>query len=224
MNYLKTIILVVILLVIGFFLLPYVKVKPQSTGNNTSGNTPTPPPSSITTYSSDNLDISFTYNPDQDADGTADTAVKEMNGKVYVYYAASSAEQGQWVEQFPKDPKDSLTVAITKKFLTNYPSKDCFSQTLQDFYKSFGVTAPTLDANIQEAVIAFPRPADDTNADDFFAAAAKCPATYTETNGISYFWMDTNHPDKYYFFSIGQYAIFADTAGQKTWEQTVKVK
>jgi hypothetical protein len=225
MKPLQQVILVIVLLVVGYFLLPFVKTNkqnnppPQTTDN--SQNPGQQPQSAVKTFTSDDLGISFTYNADQNADGSADTTAKQSGDKAYVYYSASPMEQGQWVEKFSKDPKDSLTAAIQKQFLTKYSSKDCYALNLTDYYKNFQVEPPNLPANVQEAVIAYPQPADP--ADPFWQNAAKCPPTYSATNGISYFWMDSNHPNEYFFFSIGQYAIFADTTGQKNWQDTFTV-
>lgn len=223
MNTIKTVILVIALLAIGYVLLPYVKINPKtnnSQNNQNQNNQQTP--SHIQTFKSDNLGISFQYNDDQDNNGAADTSATESGTKAYVYYTAGGQESGQWVEKFTKDPSDSLTVAIQKQFLKNYSSKDCYPLTLQDYYKSFDVAEPALPTGISEAVIAYP-PATDPNA-PFWQNADKCPQVYSATNGISYFYMDQAHPDRYYFFSIGQYAIFSDTSGKQTWQNTFQVK
>jgi hypothetical protein len=218
-EHIKTIIFVVVLLVIGYFLLPYVKIKPkpaatgQDNGQVAAGSK---------TFSSDSLGAKFSYNNDQDGDGKLDTTAAESGDKAYVYYTASPMEQGQWVQKFSKDPNESLTAAIQKQFLTNYPAKDCYPMTIPDFYKRYEATPPTLPANIEEAVIAYPM---TTNPDaPFWQNGAKCPQPYTAANGISYFWMDTNRKDRFYFFNIGQYAIFADSTGQKTWQDTFELK
>jgi hypothetical protein len=221
MNNLQKLIWVVVLLAIGYFLLPYVKVKPKPT-ITTNNNTAPTSTDTIKTFTSDNLSVSFKYNTDQDGDGKPDTGVKEAGDKIYVYYTAGPAQQGQWVQKFSKDPGDSLTDAIQKQFLKNYAAKDCYVQSLGDYYKSFEVPPPTLAANISEAVIAYPKPAADSKA-PFYANATNCPSIYSASNGISYFYMNQNHPDKFYFFSIGQYGIIADTQGQKTWQDTVQI-
>ncbi|MDB5057684.1 MAG: hypothetical protein JWO59_1156, partial [Chloroflexi bacterium] len=38
--------------------------------------------------------------------------------------------------------------------------------------------------------------------------------------GISYFLADSRHPDKYLFFSIGQYPIAAGSG--KAWQDTIQ--
>ncbi len=223
MQYLKTAILVLVLLVIGYLLLPYVKIAPKNPApkQNNSDQQSQNSQGQIVTFTSDDLGISFKYNNDQDGDGKADTTAKQAQDKVYVYYTASPMEQGQWVQEFKKSPSDSLTTAIQKQFLTSYSSKDCFAQTLQDYYASYGVATPTIPAGVSEAVIAYPK-TTDPNA-PYWQNASKCPQTYTVSNGISYFYMDQNHPDKFFFFSIGQYGIMADMTRQQTWQETFQV-
>lgn len=218
-DYLRTAILVVALLVVGYFLLPYVKIHPKSPATQTPN--PSDSQSAAKTFSSDILGISFKYMPDQDGDGKADTDVKETGDKVYVYYTATPAEQGQWVQEFSKDPTATLIDAVKKQFLANISEKDCFAVDLDQFYQQYGASVPPAEPNFVRAIIAFPFPADQTQ--PFDTNATKCPATYRLSNGLSYFAMDKNHPDKYFFFSIGQYGIMADTGGQKTWQDTFTV-
>ncbi|MBX4204748.1 MAG: hypothetical protein KW788_00995 [Candidatus Doudnabacteria bacterium] len=222
MTTLKTIIFVVVLLAIGYFLLPYVKIKPKDQGTtqtntgNSNNNQDT-----VKTFTSDSLGVKFTYSADQDGDGKTDTDAKEAGDKIYVYYTANPMEQGQWVQGFTKDPKDTLIASIQKKFLANYSVKDCYPLTLADYYKSYDADAPVIPENQEVAVIAYPK-STDPNA-PFWQNADKCPPVYSASNGASYFWMDKSHPDKYFFFSIGQYALFADQEGQKAWQDTFAV-
>src|SRR5204862_409224 len=98
---LKTTIFVIVLLLLGYFLLPYVKIKPKPApvpSSQQSANT-----DSIQTFSSDDFGVKFKYNQDQDGDGKLDTAVKEVGDKIYVYYSQMPPEQGQWVQKFSKD-------------------------------------------------------------------------------------------------------------------------
>ncbi|HEX5429598.1 MAG TPA: hypothetical protein VFX17_00785 [Patescibacteria group bacterium] len=235
-NYIKTIILVVVLLAVGYFLLPYVKNYPKhptpssqtssTSGTNSSSSNSSSSTSSsngIQTFTSSNLGVSFQYNPDQDGDGTADTTAAESGDKVYVYYTASPMEQGQWVEKFTKDPSMSLADAIQKQFLSGVSSTDCFVADMDSFYTQYGAQAPASPQNFERDIIAYPFPTDPNQ--PFDANASKCPATYSlSSSGLSYFAMDKNHPDQYYFFNIGQYAITADTQGQLAWQDTFEIK
>jgi hypothetical protein len=224
MKPLKTILFIIVLLAIGYFLLPYVKLNSktsdQANQNQNTDNTNNQPVA-VATFTSDTLGVKFDYAPDQDGDGKADTDVKEMGDKIYVYYTASPVEQGQWVQEFSKDANATLLASIQKQFLTSYPAKDCYPLSLADYYKSYDAAAPTLPDNVEVAVIAYPK-ATDPNA-PFWQNSDKCPAQYSATNGASYFWMDKTHPNKYFFFNIGQYPIFADNDGQKVWQDTLTV-
>jgi hypothetical protein len=225
MKYLKTIVFVLVLLVAGYFLLPYVKMKKSDNNNNQNQNTDNSNQQSnsgtIKTFSSDTYGAKFDYNTDQDGDGKADTDAKEAADKVYVYYTATPMEQGQWVQKFPKDPKASLVDAVKKQFLTNISEKDCFAKDLVEFYNQYGAPVPPAPDNVTRAVIAYPFPTDETQ--PFDQNAGKCPTPYSLSNGLSYFWMDKNHPDNFYFFSIGQYAIIADKDGKTAWQDTFQV-
>uniref|UniRef100_A0A7C4R5K1 Uncharacterized protein n=1 Tax=candidate division CPR3 bacterium TaxID=2268181 RepID=A0A7C4R5K1_UNCC3 len=53
-----------------------------------------------------------------------------------------------------------------------------------------------------------------------------CPVGYSLANGARYFMMDKNHPDRFFFFSIGQYGIMLDPndmQNSKLWQETVVV-
>ena len=42
-----------------------------------------------------------------------------------------------------------------------------------------------------------------------------CPAEYSKTNGLRFFQMFLEYPDKFFFFSIGQDVVMADD--ENTW-------
>ena len=116
------------------------------------------------------------------------------------------------MEVFQKNPADSLEQAIKKQFLTGIPETDCFVKTVSD---------NKLSSNFTKATIAFPVPTDSDQ--PFFTFGQKCPETYKETNGISYFLADKDHPSKFLFFSIGQYGINAKTGDNTVmWQDTIK--
>jgi len=223
MSIVKKILFVIVLLALGYFLLPYVKVKPKAPANNNNqdNNQKSQSNTSMKTFVSDAFGAKFDYAPDQDGDSKADTDVKEQNDKIYVYYTAGPVEQGQWVQKFTKDPNVKLTDAVAAQFLKNISDKDCFATDMSDFYTKYGAAAPPLPEGKERVIIAYPFPTDTTQ--PFDQNASKCPQGYSLTNGLSYFEMDKNHPDKYYFFSIGQYAIFANPSTQTTWQDTFQV-
>jgi hypothetical protein len=47
-----------------------------------------------------------------------------------------------------------------------------------------------------------------------------CPQPYTVIGGIGYFQADAQHPDRFLFFSIGQYGILAGDA--LPWPATIR--
>jgi len=51
------------------------------------------------------------------------------------------------------------------------------------------------------------------------AKAKKCPQPYAAIGGIAYFLADTAHPDRFLFFSIGQYAI--PVGKDRTWQSSI---
>ncbi|MCL4354257.1 hypothetical protein M1349_02170 [Patescibacteria group bacterium] len=166
-------------------------------------------------YVSPKLGVSFLYLEKQD-DQTV--SVKEDGNIIYVYMnqnAANSPEgykSGQWVEVFQKDKNTTLKDTIKQQFLANYSSNNCFPADEPAVLKNYPVS-------FEAAIISYP-PSNDPNQPSW-ANADKCPGKYTASNGISYFLMDKNHPDKFVFFSIGQYMI---GSGQKNtgWERTLQ--
>lgn len=175
---------------------------------------PTPTPKvnanpNLKTFTSDALKISFDYLQVQPDYPKEKTSVSVSGNKVYIYMG-TKPEEGQWVEVFQKDKNDTLAQAIKKQFLQGIADKDCFVVDSNAQNK--------FPANYKLAEISFPY---DPNSDiPMFATENKCPQTYTQSNGISFFLADTNHPDIFLFFSIGQYGINAD--GGKMWQETIK--
>lgn len=166
------------------------------------------------TFSSTKLGISFRYG--KLADSTQPSSkinTLETGNKVYVYEGSMKPETGQYVEVFTKNPSDSLTEAIKKQLLTGIVESDCFVKILND---------PKLPADFSKATISYPVPTGSQ--DPAFTFGEKCPQNYRESNGISYFLADKNHPDKFVFLSIGQYAIPAQTGSTSlNWQDTISL-
>ena len=187
--------------------------------------TTTPLPTQITTptnpdsihFTSQKLAISFDYAKETAMTPPYPIKTIEEGSKVYVYVDnGTNPHTGQWVEVFQKEKTQTVADAIKQKFLANYAAKDC-SVSMQTTYPD----KAKLPTNYEIAEITFPQPTDAN--EPWFANADKCPATYTTTNGISYFLMDKNHPDKYVYFSIGQYGIPAGTRNEKElWQDTFR--
>lgn len=164
------------------------------------------------TFTSNDLGIRFSYLEKQQVPGTI--GVKQIGDKVYVYDITYPADQGQYVEVFTKTASDSLVQAITKQFLKGYPAADCFAETIND-----PVAKQKNPASFTFAHITFPKNPND-GMEEMSIKADKCPKSYTETNGIAYFLLDTDHPTQFVFFSIGQYAI--DGPDNTTWQNTIQ--
>ncbi len=197
---------------------PVIKTKATnagsniSTGNANTNTTAETLPAGVKRFTSDDLGITFTYLA-TGKDYT--TTVQEIGDKVYVAQnlrANESITTGQWVEVISKDTNDTLAQAIEKKFLVNYDSKKCFVKaTVSTGYPSTYSTAR----------ISFPYA--NNNVDPWFAPGENCPPNYTETNGENYFMMDSAHPDRFLFFSIGQYGIWGSNDQKTTWQGTLRV-
>lgn len=161
----------------------------------------TPLPAGVKTYKSEALGISFEYLAAQGE------PIVEQGDTVYV-----GGSQGQWVRMFTKDSGDNLKTAIQKRFLTGVSEQDCPVVITQNGKVSTG-----------EIDVGF----EMTGLDDPRWDTSPCPADYRVTNGIRYFWMDADHPDRFFFFSIGQYAILAQPdasgGGELTWQDTFEV-
>lgn len=160
-------------------------------------------------FSSNNLGITFNYaakTPDNDYP----IEVFEEGNKAYVHVKSKSSTNytdGQWVEVFKKDRSETLEQAVQKKFLTDYSKSDC--QIVISKVPNFEI------AQIKAPV------SEGDNLEEMTVKSEKCPKTYTTINGLSYFLMDPKHPDKFVYFSIGQYGI-PSGEGQQTWQDTIK--
>lgn len=172
-------------------------------------------------YTSEELGISFyflgedTYKNAKNPIITGQTVQRQGN-KVYIYSPGEEDDPtiGQSVEMFKKDPQKSLSLSVEEEFLSGYNREECFTKQIQDDRK-------LLEKGFEIVEIRYP--IDESNTDDpFWINAENCPEGYTTTNGISYFAMHKDYPDRYFYFSIGQYAIFGD-AESNAWQKLFEV-
>lgn len=198
----------VALLLIGGGAYVYVQTKQvkqsmieSSTTQQATSTVQNATPQGVKTFTSQKLGIKFNYLASE-----GDPVVEEGD-KVYV---GASGKTGQWVQEFSKNPNDDLATAIKKKFLVGISNKDC-KVNASHYYGS-------IDRGYIE-IVNF----SGTMEDPLFENNP-CPAEYRQTNGIRYFLMDENHPNYFFFFSIGQYAISADPVRPDvTWQSTFEV-
>lgn len=180
------------------------------TSNNVSLKPTLPPNPHGNTYRSDTLHLAFYYAAT--VNGSNETfTVSEAGNKVYIYATGQTKESGQSVESFTKDPNLTLEQAITQQFLTGIDTDTCFVNPLD-----------STQVGIEKAIIDYPVPTDAP--EPFFMYGEACPANYSKTNGIRYFYYDPQFPDRYFFFNIGQYGIpaYNDTADEN-WQDTFRI-
>jgi len=161
-------------------------------------------PAGIKTFVSEKLGIKFNYLVSE-----GEQVVEEGNS---VYVGRHSGVIGQFVKEFSKDPKDDLATAIQKRLLSGISDKECAVE-VSDSGSTSKAAITIVGSN--------------GTMDDPLLENNPCPPEYRSTNGVRYFWMDKNHPDHFFFFSIGQYLISGEpphSGGQwKSWQDTFEV-
>lgn len=153
-------------------------------------------------FSSQKLGVAFDYKNS----GNPVLAL-EKGSKVYVYQSADSTE-GQFIEVFIKNPKESFSEAIKRIILKNYPSPDCKIELVDDSASRY-----------QKAIISYPE--SDVPGQDWFVNMDLCNPKYDVTDGIRYFFYDPSHPDRFFFLSIGQYGITTEKG--EVWQDTIVI-
>lgn len=217
MNHnLKTILFVLVLLGVGYLLLPYVKNNDRAATNEEQKSSANAG-QGLKIYSSDRLGMEFNYLADQDKNGENDTTVTEKNNIIYVHGTKDQPQAGQWIEMFEKKSDETLKTAVEEKFLANIPREQCFVEST-DIPKD---ESGSFQSNLVVGEIAYPldKPKDPVGYEH------NCSPEYSRTNGLRYFLMSQARPDKFYFFEIGQYAILGSNDGQDVpWQSTIKLK
>lgn len=144
--------------------------------------------SNYQTFSSPDLGIALHYDPTRDP-----VQVKEVGDKIYYDYQASNAPlYGQFVEVFKKDINQSFQDAIKTTILKNLSSEKCVISTKQSL-DNLESTATIEDATFSIGQEQGPY----------------CPAIYiSNAGGLAFFYYDSQHPQYFLFYSIGQYMPF----------------
>lgn len=158
-------------------------------------------------YYSEKLGVGFTYlsyGPEQPV------SVVEKDNKISI--------SDQTIEVFEKDPAVSLEKAIEDRFLQNYKPVDCFVKISETSEQKIG--------NYVSATISYP-PAKNPE-DPFWVNSENCPKNYSETNGMQYFLMNKDVPDRFLFVRIGQYSAASDgtprtEVGGSNWTGSIQI-
>lgn len=161
-------------------------------------------------FASSSFGIMFQYAPHQGGDTIA---TKVDGNKIYVYDVRFPYVQGEYIQVFKKDSKLTLQQAITKIILVGYNTSHCLiGPARQD---SFLYPSNYQTASIQYSGTSNGWTVSNTNT---------CPSSYLADNSIAFFLMDTQHPDKLLFFSIGQFPIDASTDPKvhQRWQDTIR--
>lgn len=172
----------------------------------------TNPASGAATYTSTALGVSFSYLPDQNGQMIG---VLEQGDRIYVYPANMEPAAGQWVQVFPRQPDESLADAIRRVIMPGHPEADCLVTAMAELPGASGMQPASFDY----AAITVRRAAGEDEA-VVLPRWRTCPQPYTVVGGIGYFQADAAHPDRFVFFSIGQYAILAGP--DLPWQETIR--
>lgn len=157
-------------------------------------------------YYSQRLGVGFTYAPTTEVP-TEHGSVIDFGGKKLTVYTIA--------------PTADIRQAVHEHFLRGISEADCFVEV---------TTVDPNDGAYQSASIKFPDTAADVDKPWWESdAALKCPAQYRETNGLRFFLMNKNVPDKILFLDLGQDSITSD--GQPAseegdtfdWSHSVKI-
>lgn len=165
----------------------------------------------LKTHTSSNLGISFSYLAKQDLQNIREMYVFEKGNKICVTYEQTdtTCEVGQSVEVFTKSADESLEKAIQRQFLYGKDLNRCSVQVSQ---------APKYPTSFLKGEIMLPK-YEDFDMEKMMVDTEYCSPDYAQTNGIRYFLEDANHPTKFFFFGIGQYAIFSEN--EIPWQETL---
>lgn len=143
------------------------------------------------------------------------TGSKVEDNRIYFYMNGplnvSDYKSGQYLEGFIKEIDSSFQDSIENDFLKNINKDKCFVEIIED------------TEQYQKAIINYPDVTCPDGSPSF--ACNVCPAEYSRTNGISYFMYYKNHPNLYFYLSIGQYSLLmggAQTTSSLEWFNNIE--
>lgn len=141
------------------------------------------------------LGLQFSYA--EQSGGATWSAQRDAN-RVYMVTEKNPDDRLRFVEVFPKDPQDTIELAISKAVLEGFDSQDCPINVIK-----YPTTAALYDPYRQQATIRYH---SKYLLDGSFAPRdpGKCPATYAPINWLAYFMVDSRQPEKLLFINVGQ--------------------
>jgi hypothetical protein len=164
-------------------------------------------------YVSETFGVAFNFSPIDVTVNGEEFPPTESGDRIYI-----GGPSGQWVQVFPKEPSQSFENAIRERFLSGIDPNTCYVQSATYEWLA-GVP------NVSGAVISFPISTNET--EPWWSNGEKC-GNYATTNGIAYFYYDARFPDRFYYFSIGQYGIPSGVQSSSpnklvAWQETFSV-
>lgn len=220
----KIIILLLIFVALGglggfiySFLSANNKVKPQEIvliGSSTPTVKITPTPPTLVKQKNSNIHISqkagvaFYY---AESVGNNPVKVVEEDNNIYVYIdnKTTGYKSGQYAEIFPNALNNDLPQTVRNRFLGGIPPSECFVEEVK-IQNRPGFT---------QVQIKYPLPANLTKPMEEYGK--KCPEKYRNNEGLRYFLMDNERPQRYTFFDTGQYTIPSATGSLIPWQETL---
>ena len=167
-------------------------------------------------FTSNSLGLTFTYlkSPFEGVE----IIVTQRDNKISVHGVKEDFNMGQTIEVFENPNKLGIKEAIAERFLKDAPREKCFVET---------VTNGESKTNQVFAIINYPFQAESEF--PLFTVPQECPVSYSKTNAVQYFMMDTTRTDRFFFVKIGQDSItsdgtpvMADGSG-RNWSSSIEV-
>lgn len=158
-------------------------------------------------YYNEDMGIKFQYNANTTTiiptNDTVEVKLNELQGK------------GQHIKMLQKDPSLTLSEAIEEYILIDTIKVDCRVNT--SLYQDMLMGEEEI-ATIEYKLYT---DRDVEITDGAYPQYHNCPEEYVFQNGASYFVMDKNYSDRFYYISLGQYNI--STEKGVPWNSTIQI-